>query len=385
MRTGMRPVLPLPQYGDSLIFVKSSGGRFARAALLVCVLGCPQACQRPQSTELAVELSNRYIVVPEGGVTSTEMSGDSLRPLAGGAGNNNKQFVLKLDFTTAGDSLTTTVYAIPPENDPLRYSDGHKRRLGVHSARLNQSFELTELTQMGYQPVLVKIINAKRVPTVHPTVVSRVPSIQVDLVDEDVQGCTLLLRNVSSSQAVLAYALTQGSHSSIEVRSHRDRPAIAQGATRKEMVGFVEEPVSRDIAVVAAIFSDGSHEGEDQFAAKLKAEEIGDETQYGRMGPVIDRIVQNAALDDNARTAQIRGQLQNLSDQAEEPTIRALASQFPNLPREGLVTDLTEGLESARRNLWSNLYSYVHSSATYPPPPHPPPVAEWWRRYRQSH
>lgn len=379
----MRPVLRLPRYGDSLIFVQSSGGRFVRAGLLVCALGCPQACQHPQSANLAVELSHRYIVVPERGVTSTEISGDSLRPLAGGA-NNNQQFVVKLDFTIAGDSLTTTVYAIPPESDPLRYADGHKRRLGVHSARLNQSFELTELTQMGYQPVPVKIISTKPAVTVHPTVVSKVPSIQVDLVDEDVQGCTLLLRNVSSSRAVLAYALTQGSHFSIEVRSNRDRPAIAQGATRKHMVGFMEEPASRDIAIVAAIFNDGSHEGEDRFAAKLKAEEIGDETQYGRMRPIIDRIVQNAALDDDSRTAQIREQLHNLSDQAEEPTMRALASQFPNLPREGLATDLTEGLDSARRNLWSSLYGYVHSSATYPPP-HPPPLAEWWRRYRESH
>ena len=149
--------------------------------------------------------------------------------------------------------------------------------------------------------------------------------------------------------------------------------------------GFVEEPPSRDIVVAAAIFSDGSHEGEDQFAARLQTQQIASEIQYRRLTPVIDRIVQDPILDDATRTAQIREQLHNLSNQADEATLRAMTSQFPSLPRETVAKDLGEALDAARHKIWSSLYSHVHSSGTYPPPLHPPPVAEWWSRYRQSH
>ena len=85
------------------------------------------------------------------------------------------------------------------------------------------------------------------------------------------------------------------------------------------------------------------------------------------MAPVIERIVKDATLDDATRIEQIREQLHNLSNQADEATLGAAASQFPNLPRETVAEDLRDGFDSARRNIWSSLYSHVHSSGTYPP------------------
>ncbi len=149
--------------------------------------------------------------------------------------------------------------------------------------------------------------------------------------------------------------------------------------------GFVEEPVSNEVILAAAIFSDGSHEGDDQFAARLQTQQIAGKIQFQHMAPVIDRIVNDATLDDATRVAQIREQLHNLSNQADEATLRAATSQFPNLPRETVAEDLRDGFDSARRNIWSSLYSHVHSSGTSPPPLHPPPVADWWRWYLQSH
>jgi hypothetical protein len=200
------------------------------------------------------------------------------------------------------------------------------------------------------------------------------------------------LRNISS-RGILAYTLDLGG-SSVVVSSY-GQPVLAQGATRKETVtlgrsgrmtphGFVEDPVSRSITVAAAIFSDGSHEGDENVAVELKSGQIGYGTQYRRIRPVIDRIIQDPALDDDARVVRIREELHSLPNQPDDATIRAVRSQFPDLPNEVVVKDLTDGLDSARRNIWSGLYAYVHSSGTYPPPSHPPPLAEWWRRYRQD-
>jgi hypothetical protein len=107
------------------------------------------------------------------------MSLRSLRPRPGGAADASPANDLKLDFAIEQDELTTTVYTIPPESNPLRYSDGHKHRLGVHTARLNETVELKELARIGYQPITLKIVSAKPAASTHPTIVSKVPSIQV--------------------------------------------------------------------------------------------------------------------------------------------------------------------------------------------------------------
>lgn len=123
--------------------------------------------------------------------------------------------------------------------------------------------------------------------------------------------------------------------------------------------GFVEDPVARGIKVAAAILSDGSYEGDENVAVGLKSGQIRDETQYRRIRPIIDRIIQNPALDDDARVALIQEGLHNLSNQPDDATISAVRSQFPDLPNEVVVKDLTDGLDSAK-----------------------PLLAEWWRRYR---
>src|SRR5665213_122085 len=88
--------------------------------LIVCI-----ACRQSRSETavpptLAVEYeephaqlaSTTHMDIPEGGV-ATEIELDSHNTLA-------------LQFAANAGTVTTTVYIIPPEGDPLRYSDGHK-------------------------------------------------------------------------------------------------------------------------------------------------------------------------------------------------------------------------------------------------------------------
>ena len=110
--------------------------------------GAKLAVELPQPDGPAGILSDRYVIVRERGLTSTEMSLRSLRPRPGGAADASPANDLKLDFAIEQDELTTTVYTIPPESNPLRYSDGHKHRLGVHTARLNETVELKELARI---------------------------------------------------------------------------------------------------------------------------------------------------------------------------------------------------------------------------------------------
>jgi len=205
------------------------------------------------------------------------------------------------------------------------------------------------------------------------------------------------LKNISA-RSIVFYALDEGGGSIAfgrVVGNFHDRPVIAPGESKQEMVGLnlsgritpdglAEDSIPRRIVVAAAVFSDGSHEGDDIFAVRLKSGQIGYRTQYRRIKPFIDRIIRDSAPDDDGRVVRIREELHSLSNRPDDSTIRAVRSQFPDLPNEVVVKDLTDALDSARQKIWGEVYGYVHSSGTYPPPSHPPPLAEWWRATRQA-
>jgi hypothetical protein len=359
----------------------------ACAFLMASALLVSSACQRARVTRFAAEFAveikmpaasngalprDEYVIVPDFGLASMELSGDSLCPLSHSA----PPVTIKLDFTVEHHSVVTAVYTLPLESDPLRYSDGHKQRLGGHSGRLNEIVELKELESLGYRPLVLRVVGAKPDHPVHPSIVSNVPSIQPRLVDEDRNGYTLSLRNVSR-RGVVSYTISEGGGFSLASVSRR-QPLIAPGAEWDERI----EPLYREVVVAAALFSDGSHEGDSDAAVQLESGQIGYDTQERRAIPIIDRIIRDPALDENVRVARIKDELTKLSNDPDDSAMRTMQSHFPDFPADVVRNDLTNALYLARVNLWSEVYGYMHSSGEYPPPVHPPLLADWLRRRR---
>lgn len=354
----------------------------ARAILLAVALSFASACQRgpdlPFAGRFAVELPGPgagYVIVPDRGLASTEISGDSLRLLPGIARRASAAAAIKLDFTVEERNVITIVYSLPPASDPLRYEDGHKRFLGRHAARLNETVKLSELQSLGYQPLILRIVSAKPDHPARPVVISRVPSIRASIVEEDRIGYMLSLRNVSRRD-IVSYLISRKASGGISLGLVSfGRPRIAAGGEISERI----EPSSSEIVIAAALFRDGSHEGDSVAAASLKSRQIAQETQERRAMPILNRVTRDPALDETSRLAQIKGELTRLSNQPDDPGIRAMVSQFPDLPAKTIQKDLTDALYEARVNLWSEVYAYVHASGQYPPPRDPPLLSRWLR------
>ena len=206
------------------------------------------------------------------------------------------------------------------------------------------------------------------------SIINKVPSIQARVAGKDRNGYALVLHNVSS-RGIVSYSITESLDSSLAAVSHR-RPLMPPGGTTTARI----EPTTRKVVVAAALFTDGSHEGDSYAAAQLKSGQIGYEIQEGRVLPIIDRIIKAPAVNDEVRLAQIRDELSRLSNEPDESAIQIMQLQFTDVPAEVIRKDLTNALYSARVNLWSELYAYMHSSGESPPPDHPPPLTEWLRR-----
>ena len=233
--------------------------------------------------------------------------------------------------------------------------------------------ELKELERLGY-PLILKIVAARPDHPIPPSIISEVPSIQTRVVNEDRNGYTLLLRNVSL-RGVVSYAIYQGEGISLSSISRRQFLIAPEGERYVRI-----DQVSREIVIVAALFNDGSHEGEPAAALKLKSDQIGYETQEGRAIPMIDRLIRDPALDDVIRLARIKDGLSKLSSEPDDTAMRIMQSQFPDLPVDLVRKELRDAFYSARVNLWSEVYGYAHSSGEYPPPVHPPPLADFLRQ-----
>ena len=117
------------------------------------------------------------------------------------------------------------------------------------------------------------------------------------------------------------------------------------------------------------------------MAAELESEQIGHQTQERRARRIIDRIIGDPALHDDARLAQMKDDLINLSNVLDDIAIRAMQAHFPDLSVEFVLKDPRPAFYVARVDIWSEVYSYVHSSGEYPPQVRPPPLAE----YRVAH
>ena len=305
--------------------------------------------------------------------------------------------------------MITPVYTLPPETRPLYGSDGPKRLLGTHSAGLNDTVTLNELKGIGYAPFTIRIVKANPPQIAHPALSSKVPSIQIAITDHgtpyfgdaDTQSCTVILHNLSS-RGVVGYNLDDG-------RDPRTGGGLGQGscgaygtepvidpkkdsrpllftfthATQMTPQGIVKLPARpQQIVLEAALFSDGSTEGEPKAAPRLSATR--ESKQVGFIPvilPAMDRIVGDSSLNDDTRVARIKEEIFRVSSEPDKATLHSLEAKFPDVPAAELAADLTRGLDDAKKDFWSRLDIYVSKCCQSPPPDHTS-VPEWWQRQR---
>ena len=349
--------------------------------------------------------STHHINLMESGESATETRLDLLRPLDPAAPPSIHGSLL-VQFAANSGRVITTVYIIPPESDLPHYSDHEKRLLGTHSASLNETVTLDELKDIGYVPFTIRIVKANPPQTAHPTLTSKVPSIQIAITehgiphfgDADTPSCSVVLHNMSSL-GVVAYVLSNGgdpktgasgqesfgAYGGPVIDPQKDsRPLLFTfgHATKMTPQGVVKLPAPpQQIVLEAALFSDGSYEGENKVAARLKAKGIENLAFYLVITPAVDRIAGDPSLNDDTRVARIKEEIFRISSEPDKATLRSLEAKFPDVPATDLATDLTRELDDAKNDFWGRLYSYVSKCCQSPPPDHIS-VPEWWHRER---
>jgi len=326
--------------------------RFVLLSFTITTLHAQTQVQQPR---FALEISEdgyppHFVIVPEGGGIDSMFFGPSLHPLSGhDAGDSEKTqpSAVKLVCKVDGDAVAITatgVFGPFDKTDTSISLQGHpQQKIGTYSPHLNESIVLREMEQFGLQPWTIKIVNAELSTPVSLATLNEVPSIRPEILGKDREGYRMALHNLSS-RAVTAFLVeTSFDHNSNYSESNDRGGLIAPGANHEFRLfcdtsasvttnGIAPGPAPCAFNLKAALFADGSYEGDASAAATLAVRPIAAQFQGRRVHELIDNIVADSSLDDTSRLARIRSELSKLSEEPDPTILEQIRLRFPGLP-----------------------------------------------------
>ena len=329
----------------------------SRFVLLLCTATTLYAQTPVRQPRFALEVSEdgfpaRFVVVPEEGLASSTFP--PLHPVRERNIRESEKprpsaiiLVCKVD----GDAVEITASAFfgpLDQTNPTLSLQGHpEQKIGTYSPHLNESIVLHEMEQLGMQPWTLKVVNAQLPnPGTLPTV-NEVPSIKPEILGLDRQGYRIALRNLSS-QPITAYLVEEsldhnsnyqeGSGRDVVIAPHASHEfrLYCDTSTSASLSGTAPNPVPCAFILKAALFADGSYEGDPSAAATLAARSIAEQFRSRRVHELIDNILSDSALDDASRLARLRSELPRLSEEPDPAILEQIQRRFPGLPDAGL-------------------------------------------------
>jgi hypothetical protein len=339
--------------------------------------------------KFAVEMPHReapseYVTLRgDTGVSSMLDGEEYLRPIAGGVPNKGHPSALNLEYKVEGESVhiaATVFYGdfdIDNATPESRRNIPHKQA-GVYSGKLNDSVRLAGMARVGLEPLTLKIVPAKGPASVRPQTISRAPAIQMEIIGEDRTFYEVALRNLSTMAVTAFHIDMPEKDGGGALTSELDpRGVIEPGGTHLLSFGiphsgrvsngvFVGSAPPMSLVLEAAVFKDGSYQGDVQAAAEIAASRIGREIQRQRVDVLIEAILADGQADDNARVKGIRSGIAQLAEEPDADMVASVRSRFPGLSEQALEEakrGLKTGLHNEKWLLTSSLQNFEHANS----------------------
>jgi hypothetical protein len=381
-----------------------------RFVLLFSTVATLHAQTQVQQPRFALEIGEdgyppHFVMVPEGpqvGEMDAIFFSPSLHPLTGhDAGNSEKTqpSAVKLVCKVDGDAVAITATAIfgPIDETGTNLSlQGHpQQKIGRYSQHLNESVVLEQMEQFGLQPWTIKIVNAQLSTPLSLATLNEVPSIQPEILGKDREGYRMALHNLSS-RAVTAFLVETSFNHNSNTAESVDRGVLIAPDANHEFRLFCDPSASvipNSVApgpapcafnLKAALFADGSYEGDASAAATLAVGLIAAQSQGTRVHELIDNIVADSSMDDSSRLARIRSELPKLSEEPDPTILEQIRLRFPGLPStawDSVEADLRSTLAVEKQRTLRALKEFEDlpnqgSTSTS--------LAQWWSAWERT-
>jgi hypothetical protein len=233
-------------------------------------------------------------------------------------------------------------------NVSARVGEKHlDRQLDVATflAREGEKINVWELRSFGVAPITIRVINVRGVKVAPPTVTSRAPSLSVVGIQR-AKGTfpkyDVSLRNDSGrdiSALMVAVYTTEHHRLTQMVQRERDELLVRAGDVyelsawggadgRNDGENYTPGGLS-EVVIEAAVFTDGSYEGDAEKAAHVRALWTGRRLQIARLASLLREAGGSPDAGTRAGLMALRARVNALDERFDPAAFALLLSQFP--------------------------------------------------------
>jgi hypothetical protein len=248
--------------------------------------------------------------------------------------------------------------------------EAHEREelVATYDAALENPLVINDLTRLGIEPIEIKLVKVAQTMAVLPEIINQTKSVFVvgiTPVNSTLPSYQLALQNLSSKDvaALYVYVLAGGTRKITTMQQGPEgRPLIPSGGQYELKVpaGYQVQPsdgnhsfdLSQDHECVigAAVFSDGSYEGDPEPASTFRAFVRGRQVQLRRVVALLQQALDST---DEAKAALqgLKAGLLALTTEEDASEIDGLLSEFSTLPRDAAKANLGMAMRTAMGNI----------------------------------
>ena len=254
----------------------------------------------------------------------------------------------------------------------------NEQRVGTYLIRETEKISIDDLKQIGIEPFQVKLVRVSpSVPAVPPVILKGVESVVVlnSMAKETtLPSYRIILRNQSNKNIVgLGVDVVAGGKVAItsKPRGIDGHPLIAVGKEywltvsapnrAQQTPGGYEPtlPSDQQIQIKAAVFDDGTFEGDAEIAAAVMGYRAGEKMVLPRLIPLLDGALSSSNANLIEALRNFESQVWSVGTDADPQIVQTLTSEFPQ-ERAARSREIKATMEVTATTIKSNLLKEIH-------------------------
>ena len=255
----------------------------------------------------------------------------------------------------------------------------NEQPVGTYLIRETEKISIDDLKRFGIEPFQIKLVRVNpNVPPVPPVILKGVESVVVlnSMPKETtLPSYRIVLRNQSNKNIVaLGVDVVAGGRLQISSRPRGidGQPLIAAGKeywltvaapnrAQPTVDGYVPtSPSDQQILIKAAVFADGTYEGDAETAAAAKGYRAGEKMMLPRLIPLLEGALNSPNADLRESLRNLDSQVSSVGSDADPEVVQALASEFPQAS-DAQRKEIKATMEVTATTIKSNLLKEIHS------------------------
>lgn len=227
-----------------------------------------------------------------------------------------------------------------------------EQQVGTYLLCETEKMNVEDLRQFGIEPFGIRLIRVTpNIAPVPPVVLkgveslvvvsavaneSTLPSYTIKLLNQSNKNVIAVGVDVVAAGRIAITARPQGTEGQPLIAAGKSHALTVRAPSRADGTadGYAPTtPSKQQIEIKAAVFDDGTYEGDARTAAAVKGYRAGDKMELSRMIALLENAINSSETDVTAAVRNLAAQVSSVSSDAEPGLVQSLLSEFPQFDK----------------------------------------------------